>query len=233
MPAPASVLKEPAQRDGESAGAGSMGQEERLVEGSAARTDAGPTERVRAIQVHNSYLVVETDEGMMLVDQHALHERILYERLRLRVAGQGVEVQELLVPEPIDLTPMQVALLLEQREVLGQVGLGIEEFGDRCVLLQRHPALLGRMTPAELVRGIASHLEETGQVPTRGELLQDLLHMMACKAAVKAGDPLTPEEIESLVRQRHLVDDSHHCPHGRPTVLRITLNDLEREFQRK
>jgi DNA mismatch repair protein MutL len=89
------------------------------------------------------------------------------------------------------------------------------------------------MTPAELVREIACRLEETGKLPTRQEMLQDLLHMMACKAAVKAGDPLTPDEIESLVRQRHLVDDSHHCPHGRPTILRITLNDLEREFMRK
>jgi DNA mismatch repair protein MutL len=198
------------------------------------RADAtGPIERVRAIQVHNSYLVVETDEGMMLVDQHALHERILYEQFRARVAGQGIEVQELLVPEPIDLTPLQTALLLEQREVLADLGLGIEEFGDRCVLVQRHPALLGRMTLGEMIREIASRLEETGKLPTRDEILQDLLHMMACKAAVKAGDPLTGQEIESLVRQRHLVDDSHHCPHGRPTVLRFTLNDLEREFQRK
>jgi DNA mismatch repair protein MutL len=193
----------------------------------------GLNERVRAIQVHNSYLVVETDEGMMLVDQHALHERILYEHFRARVASQGIEVQELLVPEPIDLTPLQTALLLDQKEVLAELGLGIEEFGDRCVLIQRHPALLGRMTPAELVREIASRLEETGRLPSRDEMLQNLLHMMACKAAVKAGDPLTAPEIESLVRQRHLVDDSHHCPHGRPTVLRFTLNDLEREFQRK
>jgi DNA mismatch repair protein MutL len=178
-------------------------------------------------------LVVETDEGMMLVDQHALHERILYERFKNRLAGQGVEAQELLVPEPVDLTPMQAALLLDQKELLGEIGLGIEEFGDRCVLIQRHPALLGRMTPAELVREIACRLEETGKLPTRQEMLQDLLHMMACKAAVKAGDPLTPDEIESLVRERHLVDDSHHCPHGRPTILHITLNDLEREFMRK
>ncbi len=196
-------------------------------------SSAGPVERVRAIQLHNSYLVVETDEGMMLVDQHALHERILYERFKDRLASQGVEAQELLVPEPVDLTPMQAALLLEQKELLGEIGLGIDEFGDRCVLIQRHPALLGRMTPAELVREIACRLEETGKLPAREEMLQDLLHMMACKAAVKAGDPLTPDEIESLVRQRHLVDDSHHCPHGRPTILRITLNDLEREFMRR
>lgn len=194
---------------------------------------AGLTERVRAIQLHNSYLVIETDEGMLLVDQHALHERILYESLRQRVAARGVEVQELLVPEPVELTPTQAGLLIEQQETLAELGVLVEEFGDRCVLVRGYPALLRRVRPAELVREIACRLEETGKVPSRDQLLEDLLNMVACKAAIKAGDPLTPEEMESLVRQRNLVEDSHHCPHGRPTVLRFTLGDLEKQFQRK
>jgi DNA mismatch repair protein MutL len=128
---------------------------------------------------------------------------------------------------------LQAALLIEQRDVLADTGLVIEEFGDRSVLLRGYPAMLRRLRPAELLRSIADRLEETGKPPSRDELLEEVLHMTACKAAVKAGDPLTPEEIDALVRQRHLVDDSHHCPHGRPTILRFTLNDLERQFLRK
>ncbi|QDU64491.1 DNA mismatch repair protein MutL [Planctomycetes bacterium Pan216] len=188
--------------------------------------------RHRALQIHNSYIIAETDDGMLLIDQHALHERMLYEEFRRRVAEQAVETQELLVPEPIDVTPTQLGLLLEQRAVLQRLGLRIDEFGERCVLVQSVPTLLSRAKLEELVREIAHRLEETGRVPSRDELLEDLLHLAACKAAVKAGDPLTDEEIQQLMRRRHLVDDSHHCPHGRPTMLRFSLQELEKQFKR-
>lgn len=194
-----------------------------------ARTD-GPV--LRALQIHNSYLVVEVPDGMLLVDQHALHERILYERLRQQVARQGVEVQNLLVPEPVELSTLQVGLLMEQREVLAEMGLLVEEFGNQCVLLQGFPAILRKIRPEPLLREIAGHLEEAGKVPSSDQLLEDLLNMAACKAAVKAGDPLTDEEIRELLRERHLVDDSHHCPHGRPTILHFTLRELEKQFKR-
>lgn len=186
----------------------------------------------RALQLHNSYLVVETEEGMLLIDQHALHERILYEELRQRVASEAVEIQELLVPEPVELRPVEVGLVLEQREVLAALGLRVEEFGDRCVLLQSHPVMLRKLSPANLLRDIAHQLSETGKAPNRDQMLEDLLHMVACKAAVKAGDPLTPEEIDHLVALRDLCEDSHHCPHGRPTVLRFTLEELHKQFKR-
>lgn len=186
----------------------------------------------RAIQLHNAYIVVETAEGMLLVDQHALHERILFEELRERLGGEGIEVQELLVPEPIEVTPLEAALLLDHAELLASLGIRLGEFGTQCVLLQAYPAVLRRMAPAELVRDLAHFLAETGKVPSREQLAQDLLHQMACKAAIKAGDPLTTPEIDALLARRHLVDDSHHCPHGRPTVLRFTLHDLERQFKR-
>lgn len=169
---------------------------------------------------------------MLLVDQHALHERILYERLRQQVARQGVEVQNLLVPEPVELSTLQVGLLMEQREVLAEMGLLVEEFGNQCVLLQGFPAILRKIRPEPLLREIAGHLEEAGKVPSSDQLLEDLLNMAACKAAVKAGDPLTDEEIRELLRERHLVDDSHHCPHGRPTILHFTLRELEKQFKR-
>lgn len=195
-----------------------------------ARGPAGPPGK--ALQLHNAYLVVETPEGMLLVDQHALHERILYEHLRARVAAGEVEVQELLVPEPVTLSAIQAGLVLENRDVLAELGLKVEEFGDRCVLVRGYPGILRRFRPEEMLRELANRLEETGRPPSRDLLLEDLLHMMACKAAVKAGDRLTEAEIQHLVSLRHLVDDVHHCPHGRPTILRFTLADLERQFKR-
>jgi DNA mismatch repair protein MutL len=169
---------------------------------------------------------------MLLVDQHALHERILYEEFRQRVSAGEVMAQELLVPEPVSLSPIEVGLILDHREILGTLGLRVEEFGERCILVQSYPSILRKFKAESLLRAVAHHLQETGKAPTQDQLLESLLHMMACKAAVKAGDPLTNEEIEHLLELRHLVDDAHHCPHGRPTALRYSLAELERQFGR-
>jgi DNA mismatch repair protein MutL len=186
----------------------------------------------RAFQLHNSYIVVETDEGMLLVDQHALHERILYQEMKTRVARGDLETQELLVPEPVEVTPVQAGLLLEHRDTLARLGLQLDEFGERCVLVRSHPLLL-RSTPlSSLVKEIAATLEESGEAPESAAVLDGVLSMAACKAAVKAGDPLSPAEIDALLARRGTVEDSHHCPHGRPTVLKFTLQELERQFKR-
>ncbi|MGL4464344.1 MAG: DNA mismatch repair endonuclease MutL [Planctomycetia bacterium] len=194
-------------------------------------TPTAPTV-TRSLQLHNSYLVVETPEGMLLVDQHALHERILYEQLRQRATAGRLEVQELLVPEPVELAPEEVGTMLEHRSLLEELGVRVDEFGSRCVLVHSYPALLRKLPTADLVRGLAAHLADHGRAPNRDAMLDEILSMMACKAAVKAGDHLTREEIDALVAQRHLVADSHHCPHGRPTILQFTLQDLERQFRR-
>jgi DNA mismatch repair protein MutL len=191
---------------------------------------AGPVPK--AIQVHDSYLIAETGDGVMVIDQHALHERILYEELRSRVARGNVESQRLLVPEPVDLTASEVASVVEQTELLAQLGLEIEPFGGDTVLVRSIPAMLPDMVPARLVRDLAEHLRSQPLPPTRDGLLAELLHMVACKAAVKAGQPLSAEEIAALLERRHLVANSHHCPHGRPTALVFTKADLERQFGR-
>jgi len=191
-----------------------------------------PARSSRAFQLHNAYIVVETDEGMLLVDQHALHERILYQELKSRVAAGDLEVQELLIPEPVEMTPVQAGLLLEHRETLAALGLQLDQFGERCVLVRSQPVIL-RSTPiATLLREIAATLEESGESPRPDAILDGVLSMAACKAAVKAGDPLAPGEIEALLVRRGLVEDSHHCPHGRPTVLKFTLQELEKQFKR-
>jgi DNA mismatch repair protein MutL len=191
---------------------------------------AGPFQK--AIQVHDSYLIAETRDGMMVIDQHALHERILFEELRNRVARGHVESQRLLAPEPVDLTAAEAALLVEHGELLAQLGLDVEPFGGDTVLVRSIPAMLPHVVPDRLVRDLAEHLRTQPLPPTRDGLLADLLHMVACKAAVKAGQPLSAPEIAALLERRHLVADSHHCPHGRPTALVFTKADLERQFGR-
>jgi DNA mismatch repair protein MutL len=187
---------------------------------------------VRAMQIHDAYLVVETEEGLTVVDQHALHERILYEQLRNRVLTGTVESQRLLVPQPVELSTAEAALLSEHTGLLEQFGLSLEEFGANTVLVTAYPVMLARMNLAQMVRDAAEKIAESGRDPSRRDLLDSLLHMLSCKAAVKAGQRLSSEEIESLLAQRHLIDDAHHCPHGRPTALVLSRNELDRQFGR-
>ena len=194
------------------------------------REAVGPC--TKAIQVHDSYLIAETGDGMMVIDQHALHERILYEELRNRVGRGIIESQGLLIPEPVDLTAAEAALLIEQSELLGKLGLEIETFGGDTVLVRSIPAMLRHVNPGRLVRDLAEHLRTQPLPPTRDGVLGELMHMIACKGAVKAGQPLSPPEIEELLARGHLVANSHHCPHGRPTALVFTKADLEKQFGR-
>lgn len=186
----------------------------------------------RALQLHNAYLVTETQDGMIVIDQHALHERILYEQIRERVLAGHLESQRLLVPETVDLTPSEAATALENADLFSQLGLTLGPFGGDTVLVESYPAMLAPLEPGRVLRDMIGLLQERGREPDLRDLLDELLHMIACKAAVKAGDPLTPEEVAALLEQRHLAHDSHHCPHGRPTALVFTKHDLEKQFGR-
>jgi DNA mismatch repair protein MutL len=186
----------------------------------------------RALQIHNRYLVTETDEGLEVIDQHALHERILYEALRERVLAGAVESQRLLVPEPVDLAASEAAAAVENRETLAQLGMEVEAFGGETVLVSAYPAMLANLPPAEVLRSLVEQLLAGGKQPESRDILDELLHMIACKAAVKYGDRLTPQEIDALLEQRGLAQDHHHCPHGRPTALIFTREQLDRQFKR-
>src|SRR5947199_10068630 len=140
--------------------------------------------------------------------------------------------QRLLIPEPIELPAHQATLVLDRRADLAELGLEVEGFGGSTVLLHGYPAVLGKRTPQAIFRAVVDYLLTKEKLPAREEMLNDLLSLMACHAAVRAGDRLTPEEIAALVRQRGRADHSHHCPHGRPTSLLFTLHDLERQFRR-
>jgi DNA mismatch repair protein MutL len=185
-----------------------------------------------ALQIHNRYLVTESEEGVTIIDQHALHERILFEQIRARIDAGALETQNLLVPEPVDLSAAEAAIALENREVLARLGLKIEPFGGETILITGFPAMLANMNPGEVLHALLERLVSGGGQPDRRDLLDDMLHTVACKAAIKAGDRLTTAEITALLEQRHTVTDSHHCPHGRPTELIFTREELDKQFKR-
>jgi DNA mismatch repair protein MutL len=206
----------------------------RLTAQATARLDPPqpPRRSHLGFQIHNRYLVTENDEGMVVIDQHALHERILYEQLREKVLAGQMETQRLLVPEPVTLPPADAALALAETATLSRLGIEVEAFGGDTVLVSSYPAMLANLSPAEMLRQVVELLVTSPKSPQRRDLLDDLLHMIACKAAIKAGDRLAPEEVTALLEQRHHFQDAHHCPHGRPTALVFTREELDRRFKR-
>ena len=188
---------------------------------------------IRALQVHNSFIVAETPDGLVIVDQHALHERVLYEQFRSRVAAGHMESQHLLLPESVNVPPDQVALVAERADLLARLGIEATEFGPNAIAVQAFPSLvIDRVRIAEFMGEILGKLGTAASNTHAEKLLDDVLNMMACKAAVKAGDPLSPAEITALLANWKHVEGSSNCPHGRPTVLRLSLADLEKQFHR-
>ena len=169
-------------------------------------------EPTHGLQIHNRYLVVENEDGLEVIDQHALHERILYEVLRERVLAGDLESQKLLVPEPVDVAANEASAVLENRELLGRLGVDVEPFGGETILVSSYPAMLANLAPADVLRSLIEQLLSGGKEPEPRDVLDDLMHMIACKAAIKYGDRLEPQEINELLRQRKLVQDHHHCP---------------------
>ncbi len=185
-----------------------------------------------AIQLHNTYLVTETEDGLVIIDQHALHERVIYDQLRRRLTDGALESQRLLLPETVEATPHQVALLQNHHDLLERLGVEVTPFGTNAVAVHSFPALLANADVRGFVRNLIDKLDDQGEAAHTEDLIHELLDMMACKAAVKAGDPLTPEEIDSLLAAKELAEKPSNCPHGRPTTLRLTVKDLEKQFKR-
>ena len=182
-----------------------------------------------AVQMHDRYIVVESAEGIEVIDQHALHERVLYERLKASVAGGNLEVQRLLVPERVELSAAEIELVTEHAAELEQAGMRIEPFGGSTVIVTTKPVLAGGTAAADIVREVLGRL---AAAVGPSLLVDEVLHGLACRAAIKAGDPLSAAEVAALVRDRRLVRESHHCPHGRPTSLVLSRQELDRQFRR-
>ena len=187
----------------------------------------------RVMQVHGSYLVVEDAEGILVVDQHALHERGMFEELKARIAASPLESQRMLVPVAIETDPRAVEAIADAGPLLERLGIELGAVGPRAVLVHAYPTfLLGRgVEPAAFVPGLLAQIAEDGHADFESAL-HSVLDMMACKASVKAGDRLSATEIDALLDLRDRIERGTACPHGRPTALRITMRDLERNFGR-
>ena len=202
-------------------------------------TRIGPTGRPRDelrgpfLQVAKTYLLRALPDGFEIVDQHALHERLTFEGLKGQVAAGGVETQRLLVPELVELSRAEVKLLEPHFEAFAAIGIELAAFGPTTVAVQGLPVLLRRPEPARLVRELLATLERVGRVPPAAELVEEVLHSMACRSSVMAGDVLAEEEIAALLRRAAELDCDQTCPHGRPTRVRFTLADLEKAFGRR
>lgn len=183
-------------------------------------------------QIHNRYLITQDEAGMVIIDQHALHERILFEQIKTKVLSRSLDRQRMLMPATVQLTSSEAAMAIESKAMLAEIGFEIESFGGDTVLLSAYPSILSKRAPEEMLRTVLEALMSGGKKVNAQDVLDELMNMMACKAAIKAGDRLSDPEISSLLEQRHLYHDTHHCPHGRPTALFFSKEQLDKMFKR-
>jgi DNA mismatch repair protein MutL len=184
-------------------------------------------------QLHDSYIVAQTEAGLVLVDQHAAHERLVYERMKAALAAGGVPRQGMLLPEVVDLDPAQVELLLHRRTELERLGLVLEAFGEGAVLVREFPALLGNPDVPELIRDLVEDLAAIEQAASLREALERVCATLACHGSVRAGRRLTLPEMNALLRQMEATPNSGQCNHGRPTYVTLSRADIERLFARR
>ncbi len=188
----------------------------------------------RFLRAMDVYLVFETDDGLTVVDQHALHERVIYERLRRRHDARAEPlVQRLLVPDVVELSAIDKAFLLDHAGELAQEGFLVEDFGGPAVAIQGVPAVLGRASPRAVVESFLKGDDEDDARPRARDAVVERFHSMACRAAVMAGDRLRDEEIRALLAEASRLEHPHNCPHGRPTVLTFAAAELDRFFRRR
>lgn len=184
-------------------------------------------------QLHANYIVAQTNDGLVIVDQHAAHERIVYERLKAGLAGRTVPRQILLIPEVVELPRDDVERLATRAGELAEVGLVVEAFGPGAVAVSETPAMLGHVDAASLVRDIADDLAEWNASTRLSEKLDHVAATMACHGSVRAGRQLKPEEMDALLREMERTPNSGQCNHGRPTYVELKLADVERLFGRR
>jgi DNA mismatch repair protein MutL len=184
-------------------------------------------------QVHETYIVAQTRDGLIIVDQHAAHERIVYERLKSAFAHDGVARQILLIPEIVELDEPAVERLLAHSLELARYGIVLESFGPGAVALRETPALLGEIDGAGLVRDLTQHLEEWDETLPLERRLMHVAATMACHGSVRAGRRLKPAEMNALLREMEATPNSGQCNHGRPTYVELKLSDVERLFGRR
>ncbi len=199
--------------------------------------DAQPTQdfplgAARA-QLHETFIVAQTGDGIVIVDQHAAHERLVYERMKAALAASGVARQGLLIPVVVDLPDDEAAAIAERAPELAELGLVLEAFGTGAVAVREVPALLGETDVKGLVKDLAADIAAEGAVLALKERLEAVCATMACHGSVRAGRRLTPEEMNALLREMEATPYSGQCNHGRPTYVELKLADIERLFGRR
>ena len=212
--------------------------------------DAGPSARIETLpeaapdaveyplgaargQLHETYVIAQTQDGIVIVDQHAAHERLVYERMKKALADNGVASQMLLLPEVVELEPLSAQRLAARVEELTELGLVIEPFGEGAVMVREAPALLGDCDIKGLVRDLADDLAEWDQALSLKERLEEVCSTMACHGSVRAGRRLNVAEMNALMREMEATPHSGQCNHGRPTYVELKLKDIERLFGRR
>jgi DNA mismatch repair protein MutL len=184
-------------------------------------------------QLHENFIVAQTQDGLVIVDQHAAHERIVYERMKAALEQHGIGRQILLIPEIVELDDADVARLLERAAELGKFGLVLESFGPGAVAVRETPSLLGDIDIRGLVTDLAEHLAEWDEALPLERRLMHVAATMACHGSVRAGRRLKPEEMNALLREMEVTPNSGQCNHGRPTYVELKLHDIERLFGRR
>ena len=187
------------------------------------------------LQVHSSYLVTPDEQGLVIIDQHALHERVIFEKLIESVNKGNLEAQRLLMPAIVEIDPAQLEILEQLGPLLVRIGIEAEPLGPTSIAIQAFTSLLfeRNVEPAAFMTELLDRAQSEGLSDESEAALHEVLDMMACKAAVKAGDRLSPLELQELLKARAAVERSSNCPHGRPTSLRLTIADLDRQFGRR
>jgi DNA mismatch repair protein MutL len=184
-------------------------------------------------QVHENYIIAQTETGIVIVDQHAAHERLVYERLKRQMAETGITAQALLIPEIVDLSPGDAARLLEHVEALSRIGLSIESFGGSAIAIRETPAILGAVNGAALIRDVLDELADLGDSQLVQARIEAVLSRMACHGSVRSGRQMRAEEMNALLREMEATPHSGQCNHGRPTYVELKLADIERLFGRR
>ena len=188
---------------------------------------------VARAQLHETYIVAQTDQGVVIVDQHAAHERLTHERLKDQLQAEGVKRQALLLPEVVDVGEDGARRLAQRAGELAEMGLVLEPFGLGAVVVRETPAVLGEVDVQGLVRDLADELSEMGDHLSLKERIEEVCGTLACHTSVRAGRRLTVEEMNALLRQMEATPHSGQCNHGRPTYVELKLADIERLFGRR
>jgi DNA mismatch repair protein MutL len=188
---------------------------------------------VARAQVHENYIIAQTATGMVIVDQHAAHERLVYERLKRQMAETGIKAQALLIPEIVELSPSDATRLLSVSDDLAALGLTIEPFGGNAIAVRETPAILGNVSAKALLEDVLDELADLGQSQSLQSKMEAILSRMACHGSIRSGRQMRAEEMNALLREMEATPHSGQCNHGRPTYVELKLHDIERLFGRR